>query len=253
MTNTMHKPDSALFSQARLAGILYLMLVLVAPFRLIYIPEALFVTGDATATMANIAANTNLFKLGILADLFCGVLEIFLVLAIFYLFRHVNRRHAILMVLLSLPTGAINFINVLNDGAALMFASAPAFLSAFDQGQREALGMLFLKLHEMEVLAVGFFWGLWLFPLGALIIRSGMLPKALGYWLIINGVAYFAISLTGLFAPQYSGIIGSFALPAQLGEVAFMLWLLIRGAKSGTAQLSPSAPVESRGSAVPQT
>lgn len=253
MNNVLQTQDASFFGQDRLAGFLYLLLVLVAPFRLIYIPETLFVSGDSAATMANIAANTTLFKFGILADLFCGVLEIFLVLAIFYLFRHVNRRHAILMVLLSLPTGAINFINVLNDGAALMFASAPAFLSAFDQGQREALGMLFLKLHEMEVLAVGFFWGLWLFPLGALIIRSGMLPKALGYWLIINGVAYFAISIAGLFAPQYSGIVGSFALPAQLGEVAFMLWLLIRGAKSGAAPVSPSAPMESRGSAVPQT
>jgi hypothetical protein len=232
----MYQSSTPFLIQARLAGLLYLLLVIVAPFRLIYIPNALFVSGDAAATMANIAGNATLFNLGILADLFCGVLEIFIVLALYYLFRHVNRRHAILMVLLSLPTGAINFLNVLNDGAAMMFATAPAFLSAFDQAQREALGMLFLKLHDMEVLAVGFFWGLWLLPLGMLIIRSGMLPKAIGYWLIVNGLAYFAISIAGLLYPQYSQVVGMIALPAQLGEVAFMLWILIAGAKAAPAQ-----------------
>ena len=216
---------------ARYAGFLYLLLVVVAPFRLFYIPNALFVPDDAVATMASIAANATLFKFGIVADLFCGVLEIFLVLALFYLFKHVNRRQAILMVLLSLPTGAINFMNVLNDGAALLLASGPAFMSVIDETQRAALGMLFLKLHDMEVLAVGFFWGLWLLPLGALIIRSGMMPKAIGYWLIVNGCAYFAISLTGLFVPAFSEIVGTVALPAQLAEVGFMLWLLVCGVR----------------------
>lgn len=232
MTLLTHNPASAWTGAARYAGFLYLLLVLAAPFRLFYIPSALFVDGDAAATMANIAANATLFKFGILSDLFCGVLEIFLVLALYHLFKHVNKRHAILMVLLSLPTGAINFLNVLNDVAALAFASGPSFLSALDQGQREALGMLFLHLHDMEVLAVGFFWGLWLLPLGMLVARSGMMPKAIGYWLMVNGVAYFAISLTGLFAPAFSGTVGMVVLPAQLAEVGFMLWLLVLGVKA---------------------
>jgi len=229
MTGNVDIAGQGFLSQARYAGLLYLLLVIAAPFRLFYIPSELFVNGDAAATMANIAANATLFKMGMLADLFCGVLEIFLVLALYHLFKHVNRRQAILMVLLSLPTGAINFINILNDAAALTFASAPAFLAAFDQAQREAMGMLFLNLHDIEVLAVGFFWGLWLLPLGALVIRSGMMPKAIGYWLIVNGFAYFAISIAGLLAPQFSGIVGTIALPAQLAEVGFMLWLLLSG------------------------
>jgi hypothetical protein len=217
---------------ARYAGLLYLLLVIVAPFRLIYIPETLFVAGDPAGTAAMIAAHSTLFKLGILSDLFCGALEIFLVLALYRVFRHVHPRHAVLMVLLSLPTGAINFLNVLNDGAALMLAGGADFLSVFSQAQREALAMLFLRLHDMEVLAVGLFWGLWLFPLAALIIRSRMLPRVLGYWLVANGIAYLAISVTGLFFQQHAAMVGAFALPAQLGEVAFMLWMLVRGAQA---------------------
>ena len=66
--------------QARIAGFLYLLLVVAAPVRLIYIPSKLFVSGNATATANNIAAHELLFRLGIVSDLFCGVILIFLAL-----------------------------------------------------------------------------------------------------------------------------------------------------------------------------
>lgn len=65
-------------SNARTAGVLYLLLVLVAPLRLVYIPNTLFVGGDIAATVANISASPLLFQAGMLADLFCGTLEVFL-------------------------------------------------------------------------------------------------------------------------------------------------------------------------------
>jgi hypothetical protein len=74
----------------RVAGLLYLLLVIAAPLRLIYIPSALFVTGNATATAANIAAHESLFRLGIVSDLFCGTILIFLVLALYRLFQGVD-------------------------------------------------------------------------------------------------------------------------------------------------------------------
>src|SRR2546428_2202678 len=82
----------------RYAGFLYLLLVVIAPFRLIYIPSALFVSGNATATANNIAAHELLFRLGIVSDLFCGIILIFLVLALYRLFKAVDQKHAVLMV-----------------------------------------------------------------------------------------------------------------------------------------------------------
>ena len=105
------------------------------------------------------------------------------------------------------------------------------FLSVFEKAQRDALAMLFLRLHHDEVVAAAIQWGLWLFPLAILVYKSSFLPRFLGVWLIINGFAYLALSFTGLLLPQYENTVSSMALPAQLGEVAFMLWLLIRGAK----------------------
>ena len=216
---------------ARVAGFLYLSL-LTAPLRLMYIPSTLFVSGNATATANNIAAHETLFRLGIVSDLFTGTMVIFLTLALYRLFKEVDRNLATLMVILgSLMVTPIYFMNTLNDAAALILIRGADFLTVFGQPQREALAMLFLRLHHHGVVANEIFWGLWLVPFGVLVMRSGFLPRILGLWLIINGIAYLTVSFTGLLLPQYEGAVFNSMFPALLGEMAIMLWLLIRGAK----------------------
>ena len=90
--------------------------------------------------------------------------------------------------------GAIDFFNVLNDAAALILVRGADFLSVFDKPQRDALAMLFLRMHDQEVLAAEIFWGLWLIPLAILVYRSRFLPRFLGVWLIVNGFAYLVNS-----------------------------------------------------------
>ena len=217
---------------ARIAGFLYLLLAIVAPFRLIYIPSTLFVPGNASATASNIAAHEMLFRLGIVGDLFCGTIIIFVTLALYRLFKEVDQNLAVLMVILGgVMPAAIDFFSVLNDAAALILVRGADFLSVFDKPQRDALAMLFLRMHDQEVLAAQIFWGLWLFPLAILVYRSRFLPRFLGVWLILNGFGYLAISLTGLLLPHYGKAVGNIAFPALTGEVAFVLWLLIKGAK----------------------
>ena len=107
-------------------------------------------------------------------------------------------------------------------------------MSAFDKPQRDALAMLFLRVHDQETLAAMIFWGLWLIPLGILVYRSRFLPRFLGVWLIVNGLAHLANNLAGLLLPHYANAVGNFIFPALTGEVAFVLWLLIRGVKERT-------------------
>lgn len=221
--------------KARMAGFLYLLLM-AAPLRLLYIPKTLFVKGDAAATAANIAAHETLFRFGMVGDLFCGVVLIFLVLAFYRLFEAVDRTLAVLVVVLGgLLPATIDFVNVVNDAAALILVRGADFLSVFDKPQRDALAMLFLRLHHQQVVAAETLWGLWLFPLALLVLKSRFLPRFLGYWLILNGFAYLAESLTGLLLPQYEATVSNVLFPALLGEVALMLWLLIKGADAGAA------------------
>lgn len=224
----MHPTDKA----ARVAGAVYLLLVVTAPLRLMYIPSTLFVRGDATATANNIAAHEWLFRMGIVADLLTGTIAIFVVLALYRLFKGVDQNLAALMVILGgLMVVPIYFLNTLNDAAALLLVRGADFLAVFEKPQRDALAMLFLRLHHHGVVANEIFWGLWLFPFGVLVMRSGFLPRILGVWLIINGFAYLTISFTGLLLPQYESMVFNSAFPALLGEIAIMLWLVIMGAK----------------------
>jgi uncharacterized protein DUF4386 len=223
---------SSTHNPGRVAGFLYLLLVLVAPFRLIYIPTIVLVPGNATATANNIAAHELLFRLGIVGDLFCGTILIFLVLALYRLFNGVDQNLGVLMVIVGgVMPATIDFLNVVNDAAALMLVRGADFLSVFEKPQRDALAMLFLRIHHNEITAAEILWGLWLFPLAILTYRSRFLPRFLGIWLIINGFAYWTTSLTGLLLPRYEQVVSNITFPAQLGEVALMLWLLIKGAK----------------------
>lgn len=216
----------------RAAGFLYLLLVIAGPLRLLYIPSTLFVQGNASATADNISSHQMLFRLGMAADVFCGAILIFILLALYHLLKEVDRKQAVLMVILGgvLPS-AIYFFNVVNDAAVLILLNGANFLSVFEKPQREALAMLFLRLHGQEVVAAETLWGLWLFPLGSLVYRSRFLPCFLGVWLILNGVAYLSLSFTGLLFPHYEDVLSKFTFPIQLGEIAFVLWLLIKGAR----------------------
>lgn len=218
---------------ARIAGALYVLLAIVAPFRLIYIPGTLFVSGEAGATAANIAANLSLFRLGIASDLAVGVIMLFVVLALYRLLKDVNRQHAVLMVILGgLMVTPIYFLNTLNDAAVLVLVQGPDYLSVFDKGQRDALATMFLELHRHGVLANEVFWGLWLFPFGMLLYRSGFVPRFLGVWLLLNGAGYLVQGFTGILFPQHETTVSNILVPALIGEIVVMLWLLVMGART---------------------
>lgn len=222
---------TSLSRNARIAGLLYLTL-LTAPLRLIYIPSKLFVTGNASATANNIAAHETLFRLGILSDLLTATMGIFLALALYRLFKEVDRGLARLMVILgALMVTPIYFLNTTSDAAALLLARGADFLSVFDKPQRDALVMVFLRMHGQGVLANEIFWGLWLFPFGLLVYRSRFLPRVLGVWLMLNCFAYLATSLTGMLWPVYEDRVSNSVFPLMLGEPAILLWLIIMGAK----------------------
>jgi hypothetical protein len=217
---------------ARIAGIVYLLLGIAGPVRLIYIPTRLFVSGNPEQTTARIAAHEMLFRVGILSDLATGVLALIVTLALYRLFENVDRNLGKLMVILgSLMVTPIYFVNTLNDFAALHLAKGGDVLAALDTPQRQALAMMFLRLHHAGVVVNEIFWGLWLFPFGLLVIRSRFLPRFLGVWLIVNGFAYLASSFTGVLFPRYEDTVSNVLFPALFGEVAIMLWLAIMGAR----------------------
>ena len=223
---------TSLSRKARTAGFLYILASVIGYLRLIYIPTALVVTGNAAATATNIAAHETLWRWGILSLLIAAVLFVFVTLALYQLLERVDRNLAILMVILgSLLVTPLFFVNAVTDAGALFFATNADFLSVFDKAQHEAFVLLFLKLHHVLDLANAIFWGLWLIPFGLLVYRSGFIPRFLGVWLMLGCLGYLGFSFAGFLFPAYEDRAFAFGTPLRLGEVAFMLWVLIMGAK----------------------
>jgi hypothetical protein len=215
----------------RFAGLLYLLTSFVGFFAMGYVPNKVIVHGNAAATAINIAASETLFRLGIASEIIGHTGFVFVALALYDLLQGVNRRHASLMVILIVVSVPIAVLNELNSIAALVLVRGADFLSIFEKPQREALAMLFLNLHDRGFVLAEVFWGLWLFPLGLLVYRSRFLPRFLGVWLALAGFAWLILSLTGVLMPQYTGRVYVYSQPAIVGEIAFMLWLVIKGAK----------------------
>jgi hypothetical protein len=219
--------------QARVAGFLYLLVALSAPIGLLYVPGKLIVSGNATATADNIRASEWLLRIGIASELIPQIICVFLVLALYRLFKAVNETRAKQMVILgALVSVPIMFVNVLNDIAALVLVSGADFLSVFQKPQLDALAYLFLRLHSQGITVASIFWGLWLFPFGMLVIRSGFIPRVFGVLLMIAGVAYLASSFATLVVPRYEPLVSQVAMPLMVGELPIVFWLLIWGAKT---------------------
>ena len=233
----MHPTNKA----ARIAGAVYLSMALTAPFSLIYVPSKLIVSGNATATADNILAHETMFRLSTLAELLGQGIFICLGFALYRLLRDVNRTWAWLMVAFVLVSAGVGFLNALNNIAALILFRGGEFLTVFDKPQRDALAMLFLRLHSHGHFINEIFWGLWLFPFGLLVFRSGFLPRVLGIWLMINCFGWLALSVTALFFPPYYETAFRLAQPVLFGELAIMLWLLIKGAKVSVPQVDSIA------------
>ena len=210
---------------ARIAGVLYLFIAVSGIFNAMVGPSSLIVLGDASTTVNNIMASESLFRFGIVNDLIAQTVGILLVLALYKLLKPVNKNQALLMVIFALVGIPIVMLNLLNQFAALLLLSGAGYLTVFAVDQLQALVMLFLNLDEHGFFIAHIFWGLWLFPMGYLVYKSGYIPRILGILLIIAGFGYLIDFVTFFFVPSF----GPIKMFTFIGEVLFPLWLLIKG------------------------
>lgn len=220
---------------ARWAGALYLSTAVIDPLRLVYAYRALIVHGNATATATKILESERLFRLGLVADLLSGVIFVIVAFLLYRLLSHLGKELAFLMVALVVASVTIGFVGVAFDLEAVIVFRGSDFAGVFEQSQRNAFGMMFLDLAQRATTVNEVFWGVWLFPLGSLVIRSRFLPRVLGVLLMVNGAAYLAVSILSILQPSQEGLVFRVAMPAFFGELWLMLWLVIKGVKTEPA------------------
>lgn len=217
-------------STARLAGLLFLLWIITGFYDMFYLSSRIDTRGDMASAAQNILSREFLFRTGIFMGLITSTLWVFMVLAFYRLFKPVQERQARLLVALVIVQIPVALMMAAFNITTLMILKGEV-LNSFELIQRQELAILFLKFSDYGVMALELFWGLWLFPLGILTYRSGFLPRFLGIWLLINGVVYVVLSFTSVVLPNYKDAVFTYTMPAMFGELVFMLWLLIKGAR----------------------
>jgi hypothetical protein len=210
--------------KARMAGLLYLFGNPFAPFFLVVLPSRLIVHGDAAGTARNIMASEALFRLGIVNLLYNSILGILIVLTLYQVLKVVNKNTAWLMVIFVLVGVPIGMLNELNSLAVLQLLSSADYLNVFTAEQLQAMAYFFIRVHGQGLNIHMIFWGLWLFPMGVLVFRSGFLPKMIGVMLMIACMGYVLQSFAAFLGYNLSLI-----FITGWGELMLSLWLVIKG------------------------
>ncbi|MCL7981117.1 MAG: DUF4386 domain-containing protein [marine benthic group bacterium] len=214
---------------ARVAGALYLVIIILGLSSELLVRGGLIVWGDAAATAASISASPGVFRLGFVADSVMVICDVALAVLMFALLKPVNATLALIAMVFRLTQTAVLALNLLNYYAALLLLEGTGFAAAFDPAQLQSLSYLFLDLH-----AHGYDLGLLLFGvhcllLGYLIIRARYFPKAIGIMVAAGGLVYLLGSFARFLAPGYgSALVPLYTVPL-VAELSLCLWLLFRG------------------------
>jgi hypothetical protein len=222
--------------RARVAGLLYLGMAVAAGVAG-YARTTIGVPGDGAATAANIRTSETLFRVGVTADLVQATLFLLTALALYGLLRNVSRLAAGAMVALVAVSAAIQVLSLLGELAALSIATGGDVATAMGRASADSLVLLAVELqHDAFVLSQMFF-GLWLVPLGYLVVTSGWFPRLLGYLLVI-ACAFYLVDLFAYFlAPDLEPVVLPLsAMAGMVGELSFMAWLLVKGVRSSAGE-----------------
>jgi hypothetical protein len=219
---------------ARIAGCLYLIIIVGGAFATGYVPAALVVSGDAAATARNILTHQLIYRLGLVAHIVILPTNILLTLILYELFKVVNRRLALLVVFFSLVGTAIEGANVLNQFVPLILLGGGHYLSAFTTEQLQALAYLPLDLQAIGYDIQQVVYAGYLIAAGYLIVRSTFLPRIIGALLAIGALCYLVYSFASFVAPQFAAhLVPYIQVPSGVAELSLCLWLLVMGVNAG--------------------
>jgi Domain of unknown function (DUF4386) len=213
---------------AKTAGILTLLIAVIAPLSMLYLPSVLIVPGDASKTAQNILASEELFRLGMIGDAIIFLLEVALTVVLYDLLKPVSKTMSPLAVFARVSLNDIQALNLLSSFLILQLRSNSSFLRVFTTDQLHAFMLLSLNAQQDVVLIWGLFLALHMFVLGYLVYQSGYLPKTVGALLMVTDICYLIQSFGNILAPQHEELFASIGLPSTL-ETAFAPWLLFKG------------------------
>ena len=227
---------NAIKKTARFAGLVYLIIAIIAILANFFVLESLIVQEDAATTANNIMANELLFRSGIACFMVLVILDVLVAWALYILLKPVNKNLAMLAAWFRLVFAAILGVALHNLLSVLQLLSGADYLTVFETEQLQAQAMLFLNAFNNTWLIGLTVFGLHLFVLGYLVFKSGYIPRIIGILLVVSSLGYITDSFANFLLPNYANYEPIFllivAVPAIIAELSLTLWLLLKGINS---------------------
>jgi hypothetical protein len=214
---------------ARIAGLLYLFVIVGGAFAELFVRGRLVVTGDAAATVHNILAHQMLYRWGFVVELLYCVGNVPVTVIFYNLFKVVNKNVALMMVIFDIVVNVIESVSLLGHIAPLLFLGGGPYLGAFTAEQLRAAAYISIQLFEHGFAICLVFFGFDCFTMAYLIVRSTFFPRIIGVLLAIEGVGYIINSFALFLAPALQARIFLYFAPTAIAEIALALWLLVMG------------------------
>ncbi|MFT6045616.1 MAG: hypothetical protein ACI9WC_001317 [Arenicella sp.] len=217
---------------ARIAGLLYLIIALFGGFSIGYVPSVVFESGDAVATAANISNHQGLYRLGIFSDIVVLLAEVVLTAILYILFKPVNQTLSLVAAFARLSMVVVMAINSLIYLMPMALLNETVSLDAFGAGQKQEIALMLLEAHQYGIYIWGILFGLHLSALGYLVIRSGYVPKILGWAMMVGSLGYLLEGLAGVTFTSnelFSMVVIGLLVVVTIGELSFAFWLLFKG------------------------
>jgi hypothetical protein len=213
---------------ARTAGVLYLLYVITSFIANLF---GKFVFVEAAVTIDHILTHATQFRIGFVINLFSVVLFLLAAWALYVLLKPVNKDLALLFLLFNVAGFAVWLFSSLSLFGSLVILNGPEAIKAFQPEQLRALAVFFFGLYKTGVFIAQVPYGIWLFPLGYLVLKSNFLPKILGMLLIADGICQFIYVCQRLIFPDLAIIAYPCMVISFIAEVSLAFWLLIKGVK----------------------
>jgi hypothetical protein len=215
---------------ARIVGVLYLVIFILGPFAFFLGRTSVVVPGDPVATADNLMASESMFRLGIVAETVIILIEIVVSALLYVLLRPVSRPLALASALARFAQSILQAVNLITAVPALLLLGGASYLTAFDPEQLNALVQLFMDMNAFVIIIWGLLFGFHLLLLGYLVYNSGFWRRFLGILLLLASLGYLAQSYGHILTPQYDDLLSTLVVVLSVpGELAFTLWLLIKG------------------------
>ena len=216
--------------KARLAGVLYLAIFIVAPFAFFFVPGSIVVDDDPAATASNLVESEGLFRAGMVAETIIIAIELVLAGVLYALLRPVSRPLSLTAAFARVGEAIVQAVNLFTSSAVLLIATGTGYLAAFEPDQLDALTSLFIDMNQFGVMVWGLLFGFHLAVLGYLVYQSGFWPRLIGGLIMVASVGYLAQSYAHIVAPEHDAVFETVVVVlAAPGELAFTIWLVWKG------------------------